>query len=384
MKQHWAPVWHQAITRSLNDGKPFGKDKTVVFSVKVPIPSDRLRLRFSNLLGTKPYEIGAVCVWSNGMSHAVTLDGRRSFSVPTGGKIYSDELELRVSPNTELQIRVFYRSVIADCNMIEEKATLLDGDRTEDAVPDGVNKPLLGKILGAYNAIPPLDAVVLLLDLPAKIIVAFGDSITAMSRWTKPLAERLQKAYSGEYVLLNSGIYGNCLLYETDGILGRRFGGAYGEMGTKRFGRDVLDVSNLSAVILGLGVNDVSYYTEKTKSTINLTAYARELMRITDELHTRGVRVTMQTITPRLGVSLTMGKFTQEMEAQRLLFNGWIRSAGIFDYVFDAEAVVREEHPDGFYFAEGLHQGDHLHPNARGGKMLADAFDLGKLTGKEI
>ncbi len=379
----WAQIWHQAITRSLNDGKPFGRDKTVVFSVKVPIPSDRLRLRFSNLLGAAPYEIGAVSVWLDGTPHFVTLGGKRSFSVPTGGKVYSDELGLCVSANSELQIRIFYRSVIADCNMIEEQATLLDGDRTEGAIPDGVNKPLLGKILGAYNAIPSLDAIELQTDEPPKTIVAFGDSITAMSRWTKPLAERLQKAYNGEYLLLNSGISGNCLLYEVDGILGRLFGGVYGEMGTKRFGRDVLDVPNLSAVILGLGVNDVSYYSEKTKGTINLEAYKREITRLTDELHARGVRVTMETITPRLGVSLTMGKFTQEMEGQRLLFNDWIRSVGIFDYVFDAEAVVREERTDGFYYAEGLHQGDHLHPNTAGGQKLADAFDLKKLTGKD-
>ena len=254
----WAQIWHQAITRSLNDGKPFGRDKTVVFSVKVPILSDRLRLRFSNLLGAAPYEIGAVSVWLDGTPHFVTLGGKRSFSVPTGGKVYSDELGLCVSANAELQIRIFYRSVMADCNMIEEQATLLDGDRTEGAIPDGVNKPLLGKILGAYNAIPSLDAIELHTDEAPKTIVAFGDSITAMSRWTKPLAERLQKAYNGEYVLLNSGISGNCLLYEVDGILGRLFGGVYGEMGTKRFERDVLDAPNLSAVILGLGVNDVS------------------------------------------------------------------------------------------------------------------------------
>ena len=34
-------------------------------------------------------------------------------------------------------------------------------------------------------------------------------------------------------------------------------------------------------------------------------------------------------------------------------------------YVFYAEAVVRGERPDGYYFAEGLHQGDYPHPNAR-------------------
>ena len=68
---------------------------------------------------------------------------------------------------------------------------------------------------------------------------------------------------------------------------------------------------------------------------------------------------------------------------RRLLFNEWIRTADIFDYVFDAEKVVREERADGYYYGEGLHQGDHLHPNAAGGQRLADAYDLKKLTGKQ-
>ena len=92
----------------------------------------------------------------------------------------------------------------------------------------------------------------------------------------------------------------------------------------------------------------------------------------------------IQTISPRLGVARTMGKYTRDMEALRLKLNAWIRSAGIFDYVFDAEACVREERPDGYYYAEGLHQGDHLHPNSAGGRLLADAFDLEKLTGQKL
>ena len=71
------------------------------------------------------------------------------------------------------------------------------------------------------------------------------------------------------------------------------------------------------------------------------------------------------------------------METQRILFNDWIRSAGIFDYVFDADVVVRERTVDGWRYREGLHQGDRLHPNAEVGKILADAFDLRKLTGKD-
>lgn len=121
--------------------------------------------------------------------------------------------------------------------------------------------------------------------------------------------------------------------------------------------------------------------------SIMLDTQRRDLMgaitHMVEELHRCGVRICMQTIAPRLGVARTMGRYDRNMETLRLKLNDWIRSAGIFDCVFDAEAVVREERPDGYYYAEGLHQGDHLHPNARGGQKLADAFDLGKLTGKD-
>ena len=212
-----------------------------------------------------------------------------------------------------------------------------------------------------------------------RAIVAFGDSITAMSQWTRPLAERLAAAYPGEYALLNAGISGNCLLYERSDF----FAPVFGDMGINRFARDVLETPDLDTVIFALGVNDVSYLNEKTAGQISLETFSRAVASMTDALHQRGVRVVAQTITPRLGVSIKMGRYRPEMEALRLQLNAWIRSAGIFDYLFDAEAVVRDERPDGFYFAEGLHQGDHLHPNAEGGRLLAEACDLEKLTGKE-
>lgn len=99
--------------------------------------------------------------------------------------------------------------------------------------------------------------------------------------------------------------------------------------------------------------------------------------------HEKGVRVIIQTISPRLGVARTMEKYNRTMEALRLELNEWIRSAGIFDYVFDAEEVVREEREDGYYYGDGMHQGDHLHPNEKGGRKLADAYDLTQLTGEK-
>lgn len=380
MNPHWAAIWRQAMTRSFLNGRAFGWNKTVVFSIPAPASGTQLRVRFSNRFGSTPYEIGAMRVFAAGQSCPVTLHGQQTFSIPTGGVTVSDPCELRVQRGEELQIRLYYTSAILDNNTIEEGATLLPGNQTETAGDLPLRRPLLAKALGAYNGIPAIEAVELLTEEPAGAIVAFGDSITALSRWTKPLAKRLSEACPGEYVLLNAGISGNCLLYEPEGV----FGPGFGDMGTARFARDVLETPNLCAVILGLGVNDVSYRNEKTAEQINLENYQSAITAMADALHARGVRVVMQTITPRLGVSFTMGKFTPEMERLRLQLNDWIRTAGIFDYVFDAEAVVREARPDGFYFAEGLHQGDHLHPNARGGQLLADAYDLQKLTGKEV
>ena len=379
MSPHWATIWRQAMTRSFLNGRAFGWNKTVVFTIPVPASGTQLRVRFSNRFGSESYEIGGVRVFSAGKSCPVTLHGQQAFQIPTGGVTVSDPCVLPIERGEELQIRLYYTNAILDNNMIEEGATLLPGNQTETAGDLPLRRPLLAKALGAYNGIPALEAVELLTEEPAGAIVAFGDSITALSRWTKPLSKRLSEAYPGQYAVLNSGISGNCLLYEPEGV----FGPVFGDMGTARFQRDVLEIPNLHAVILGLGVNDVAYLNEKTAGQINSENYQKAITSMADALHARGVRVVMQTITPRLGVSFKMGKFTPEMERLRLQLNDWIRTAGIFDYVFDAETVVREARPDGFCVAEGLHQGDHLHPNAEGGQRLADAYDLQKLTGKD-
>ncbi len=379
-EKHWTYIWHQAITRSFMNGKAFGRDRTAVFSIKAPVSGTKIRLRFSNIFGNEPYEFGTVRVYAGSSSAAVTLNGKGSFQIPAGGVTVSDECGLAVRRGEEIQIRLFYTNYILDNNMIEEKAGLFAGNRTQGQLSEPMPKPLLAKVLGAYSGVPSLEAAEVLTDDTAKAIVAFGDSIIALGRWTKPLAQRLDEAYGGEYVLLNSGISGNCLLYEPDGL----FGPVFGQKGQVRFERDVLEIPNLHAVILGLGVNDVSYLNEKAKTVINRENYIREITAMTETLHSRGVRVVMQTISPRLGVARTMGKYTRDMEKLRLELNEWIRSADIFDYVFDAEETVREERPDGYYYAEGLHQGDHLHPNAEGGRKLAESYDLEKLTGQKI
>lgn len=133
-------------------------------------------------------------------------------------------------------------------------------------------------------------------------------------------------------------------------------------------------------MILALGVNDVAYYTKKTEQTISFDAYTAAIQDLTKTLNDRGVRVVMQTLTPREG--FVKKGYTPEMEALRVKINEWIRDCGQFDYVFDADLLLRDE-KDPSRVDERYHQGDHLHPNTMGGERMAAAYDLAALTGEE-
>lgn len=181
-ERHWAVIWHQAITCSFMDGRAFGREKTVVFTVTAPAAGDQLRMRFSNRLGSAPYQIGGVNIVAGTQCVPVTLEGERRFSVPAGGVTVSDPVALNVETGEKIQIRLYYLSRIRDNNMIEPDATLLRGDHTVPAGADRMCRPLLAKILGAYNGIPSLEAVELHTEMPCRAVVAFGDNITALSR----------------------------------------------------------------------------------------------------------------------------------------------------------------------------------------------------------
>ena len=377
--KHWVPVWHQAITENALSKRGSDKEKTVTFTIRIPFACTRIRMRFSNRYGTNPYDIKGVSVIHNNTIHYVSSQGSSVFEVPMNTVMTSDETDAVTDGLCDLTVRICYSGLITDGNSIEEYADLQDGNLT-DVLPESgeIHKPLFLKLLGISNIVPALEMIEAETETDASCVVAFGYSITAMSRWTKPLSRRLEDAYHGKYVLLNSGISGNCLLYRRDGAMGKLFG----REGINRFEDDVLNIPNVSTVIFALGVNDVSYITEETKGTINTDAFIKAVTDIVSQLHERNIRVAVQTITPRLKCARSMGKFTQEMENVRLEWNEWIRTAGIFDYVVDQEKAVKARDLQGLYFKEGLHQGDHLHPNEEGGRIMAQNYDLKQLTGE--
>jgi lysophospholipase L1-like esterase len=226
----------------------------------------------------------------------------------------------------------------------------------------------------------------------AAAIVAFGSSLTdgdgttadTNGRWPDVLAERLQKGAVGktETSVLNEGIIGNRLLYDSPKGTGNPFGAALGQAGLARFEHDVLDQAGVKYVIVGLGINDILFpafpftpASEKVSAEEIISGYRQIIV----HSHQRGIRVIGTTNPPFENSAfegLVTAFYTPEREAVRQKVNDWIRSSGgEFDGVVDLDAVLRDpSHPT--QLVPAYDSGDHLHPNNAGCVAEGNAFPL--------
>lgn len=371
---YWTPIWSQAMAKALINGVSY-KNKTSCFHFKAYVKGTSIRLRFSNVTGKSSIILGSVSLWKNNTSYGVTLNQNESIVITKGDRLYSDVIKIPIEIEDEIEVRIHFKTAVSDLNYTEANAQLYPGNQTKtrESMPKPIHS-IMNEMMGIYTPVPALEMIEVETIQEPKLLVAFGDSITAMNRWVKPLRERIYQKYPDEFCLMNAGISGNCLLYESI----RPFANLFGRKGVERFETDVLDVDHLHTLIFALGINDMSYYRKKTKDIINFANYTQALMKIADQVHARKARIVVCTLTPRLGFKLL--KFTREMEMLRIQINAWIRSCGYFDEVFDMDAVIRDsKHPD--VIDARYHQGDHLHPNDVGGQRIADAIDLDRLVG---
>ena len=66
---------------------------------------------------------------------------------------------------------------------------------------------------------------------------------------------------------------------------------------------------------------------------------------------------------------------TPAHEAARVALNQWIRTSGEFDGIVDADLALRDPAAP-TRLLPIYDSGDHLHPNAAGGRAVANAVDL--------
>ncbi|MGQ4582796.1 GDSL-type esterase/lipase family protein [Lysobacter sp. F60174L2] len=194
----------------------------------------------------------------------------------------------------------------------------------------------------------------------------------ADTRWPDFLAERL---VDDDIAVLNAGISGGRLLRDK-----------MGSNALARFERDVLAQPGIAAVIVLIGINDISWnamvfapHDDPVAATEVIAGYRQLIARA--RLH--GVRIVGATLLPFGGAlqdTPMAGYFSAEKEQVRQAVNRWIRDSGEFDAVVDFDAVMRDPaRPSRLLPA--YDSGDHLHPGDAGNQAMAEAIDIDALLG---
>ncbi|MFJ7963389.1 SGNH/GDSL hydrolase family protein [Streptomyces sp. NPDC096324] len=341
------------------------------------------RITLSNLYGQRPLVVthATIAVAATANSAAATVDtmrrltfgGATSVDIPAGRQVTSDAVRVLVPHDVDVLVTTYSPTPSGPVTYhphAQQISYVADGDRTEDASA------------ASYTEQSPywryLTALDVLSDDATGTVVVLGDSLTdgitstvgANSRWTDVLSERLRAAAgSGDtprYSVVNQGISGNQVLAAG---LGRP---ADNPSGLSRFGRDVLDRTNVRAVVIDLGVNDILRNPHQVDPT-TVTDGLRTLVR---QAHARGLRVVGATLMPFEGHR----GYTDAREAVRQAVNAEIRAGKVYDAVVDFDAALRDPY-DPRRLRTDYDSGDHLHPSDEGFRRMAEVFDLKELKG---
>lgn len=385
--RHWVNTW-SAMPQLTEPGNmppaPFTGERAVLVdttlrqTVRVTTGGDRVRLRFSNAFGGSALPLTAVTVAlplggragvgaiEPGTSRTVTFSGRESTTVPVGAQVVSDPLDFTLRPGTNLTVTAYLAEGQASLALTSHPGSrttsyLRHGDHTEDTDLPGATPT---------NHWYLLSDVEVLSRAATTAVAVLGDSLTdgrgsttnGNNRWPDQLFDRLQQRPGTRHIaVVNQAAGGNRVL--NDGL---------GPNALARLDRDILAHSAVEQLIVFEGVNDLGTAEATPAAQQRVTAdliaaYEQIIVRA----HAQGIRVHGATLLP-FGGNTPYDDTAGHREAARQAVNTWIRTSGRFDTVLDFDRAVRD--PDNpRRLLPGLHDGDWLHLNPEGYRILAEA-----------
>jgi len=380
---HWVGTWAAAQVAPGPAGLSHRgfRDQTVRDVVHISVGGSEVRIRISNVFGTRPLRIADVRVAVReggaltvpGTSRRVTFGGRYQVTIAVGEREFSDPVRLRVGAGQNLAVSIFVKSATGPATWhpaaIASSYYSAAGDYSAAAGTAGAAD--FRHRMGAWYF---LDGVDVVNPAVAGAVVTFGASTSdgvgstlgANERYPDDLARRLLGLPAGlRLSVLNAGISGNQLLAG---------GGTSGPSGLSRFDRDVLEQTGVRVVIVWLGTNDIGDHPDMTARQI-IDGY----LQLSAAAHAHGVAVVGATLQPDEGARY----YTARGNRVREEVNRWIRSSGAFDAVADFDEVLRDP-SDPAELLPAYDSGDHLHPNDAGYQAIADSIDTWVLAGLAI
>lgn len=378
--EHWTATWGTAPA-----GQPLPADvqafdnQTLRLIVHPSIGGHKLRIRLSNELGAAPLRIGAAHVALRasgagivpGSDRALTFSGMKSITVPPGAPVLSDPVELNLPAMADLSISLYLPARV-EATTLHPWAAQTSYVSAAGDFTGGASFPV-DHTTGSWPFLTEVDVA-----SGGGAVVALGDSITDSAstksdtnhRWPDFLAQRLRAAGS-TLAVVNRGISGNRMLRDP----GEQ--PLFGKAMLARFERDVMATAGAKYVIMMIGINDIGHpgggkipMSEEPTLDDLIAGYRQVIARA----HAGGIDVYGATLTP-FEDNTFAGFYSPEKEALRQKVNEWIRNCGEFDAVIDFDKALRDPaHPTRMLPA--YDGGDHLHPNDRGTRAMANAVPL--------
>lgn len=377
------------------------RDRTQRVSFDNNLNGDRIRLHLTNRYGKALLRLDRVTIGRETGAAVidtadVTLDGQTSIVLQPGQELYSDEIPFTARAGDRLAVSIYFaeaQNIESVCCLWSRTNTLVsfgagdqtDGQAFEEAELDNL-LPLIRDDPSPYKTMffCGFDAVQIYTADEVKVVAAFGDSITHMSFVTNALTKQLYDAYPGKVALINSGIGGNRLVHDATCI--KSIGQVvpvFGDAGVKRFEKDVFELDQVDTVLALIGINDIMHpmQLEEVDETTPPEEIIKGYQTIAAITHAHGAKIFGATVMP-CGNDSYPENWLPTFEKTRQALNAWIRGENDYDGYFDYDAAMRDDSRSGFLLP-GVDIGDGLHPNDRGGKIVADTIDLAQLTGLE-
>ena len=394
--QHWVGTWATAVVLRPQPPRTSGTDQppataaqpaaqpplrlnnqTLRQIVHVSIGGTRARLVLTNEFGTAPLQIGAASIALHdkdektvaNSSRAVMFAGRSSVTIPSGGAMLSDPVDMNVPALGDLAIDLFLPEEMLPPTSpltVHAGASQTNYVSKTGNFAGSADFPLLTTMPSWFF----LERVEVTASEATTAIVTFGDSITdgarstpgINSRWPDHLAKRLAaRGGAAKFAILNTGIGGNRLLTDSTNN--------FGINALARFDRDVLAETGAAYVVVLEGINDIgNARANPVPSAADLIAAQQQII---ERAHAHGLKIYGGTLTPFEGAAY----FSPEGEAKRKAVNEWIRTSKAYDGVIDFDAATRDPASPG-KFLPLYDSGDHLHPNDAGYEAMGKAVDL--------
>ena len=370
----WVGTWATApmlIDNNHQPPDPGLKNNTLRQVVRVSIGGNLLSIRFSNLFGKESTTMKAVyiavakddgCI-DTSTQRSLTFNGNQEVTMDPKGEVVSDSLRFSLTPSSRLAISIHFGDV-------SSTITGHPGSRTNSYLTAGnyataVEFAKEKKVERWYI----INGINVKTTNSSSAIAILGNSITdgkgsdtdQHNRWTDILSERLLNDAKKKHIgVLNLGIGGNTILQ-----------GGIGPTALKRFDSDILLQKGVRWLIILQGINDIG----GIKAEIDLPKTVKGLIDayclMVDKAHEKGVKVYGCTMLP-FSKSFYDSPYRQVAWKQ---LNNWIRNSGKFDEVIDFEKIMSSSEYPGL-ISDHLHNGDFLHPNKNGYKVMGEAIKL--------